>query len=76
MSLQTDAESVQELCRKIIEAEIRRGEITATADHRTIYLDTAKEMPVSLTSQWVQAALAVENTWTGAVKAITSLWPG
>jgi len=74
--LQKDAEAMMALLQQIIQAEIKRAQITATPDNKTIFLlpenPEGSQMPVPLNNTQIQIALAIEATWKSGVRTLAN----
>ena len=74
MSVKSDAETIMELCSKIVEFEILK--VAFVANGGVIQaIPGNTDTNVTLTAQQKQAVLAVEAGWQTQVKAITTTWP-
>lgn len=75
MALKEEAEQLRDLADKIVKAEIVKAQVVASGG--VIYLDKeegSQDLPVTLTVQQRQAALAVIAGWQTDAKAITAGW--
>lgn len=72
VSVQSDAATIRELARKIVQAEILKAQITSQGG--AVFLDDEGDISVTLTNQQKQAALAVEDGWKQQIKTISAAW--
>lgn len=74
MSLQTDAETIADLCSKIIRFEILRTELQQAGGSAINLVPGLPEATITLNAQQKQTLLAQEDAWKASVKQISAAW--